>query len=139
LIHWPNLLLLNTSSPRKGLLTPLPPPSVADSCTGLVSFTGLALLGCPEPVLRSCAVDLVTQIYIGSPTIDFLSSLYGSLRYFNSEGIIFSRGSSELYLIQGTVSFHPVVCLAVLISCSRLLRCRRMDPTYRSCHRTATS
>jgi hypothetical protein len=108
-----------SSAARNGTL--LPTPSVADSCTGLVSFTGLALLGCPEPVLKSRAVDLSAQIYIGSPTIDFLSSLYGSLRYFNEDGITFSYGPSKLYLIQGTVSFlftsHVMV---VLISCSFL-------------------
>jgi hypothetical protein len=112
-----------SSAARKGLLAALPPPSVADSYTGLVSFTGLALLGCPEPVLKSRAVDLVAQIYIGSPTIDFLSSLCGSLRYFNSDRIIFSYGPSELYLIQGTVIFRAVVCLShspdfLLLDCS---------------------
>lgn len=102
------------SAARNGLhiLEPLPSPSVA---TGLVSFTGLALLGCPELVPKSRAVDLIAQLYIGSPTIDFLSSLYGYLRYFNNDGIIFSRGPSKLYLIQGTVSFHAVqvVCLSL--------------------------
>lgn len=87
------------------ILESLPSPSVA---TGLVSFTGLALLGCPELVPKSRAVDLIAQLYIGSPTIDFLSSLYGYMRYFNNDGIIFSRGPSKLYLIQGTVSFHAV-------------------------------
>jgi len=98
------------SAARNGLLTlePLPSPSVA---TDLVSFTGLALLVCPEPVLNSRAVDLIAQIYIGSPTIDFLSSLYGSMR-FNSDGTIFSHGASQLYLIQGTVGSYAVVqCL----------------------------
>jgi hypothetical protein len=101
------------SAARNGLhiLEPLPFPSA----TGLVSFTGLALLGCPELVPKSRAVDLIAQLYIGSPTIDFLSSLYGYLRYFNNDGIIFSRGPSKLYLIQGTVSFHAVqvVCLSL--------------------------
>ncbi len=98
------------SAARNGLFT-LEPPSVA---TGLVSFSGLALLGCPELVPKSRAVDLIAQLYIGSPTIDFLSSLYGYLRYINTDRIIFSRGS-KLYLIQGTVSFHAVqvVCLSL--------------------------
>jgi len=112
--------LKHPSAARNGLLAPLPTPSVADSCTGLVSFTGFALLGCPEPVRKSCAVDLIAQIYIGSPTIDFLPSLYGSLRYFNEDGIIFGYGPSKLYLIQGTVSFLFASHVMVLISCSFL-------------------
>ena len=132
------------SAARNGLLTlePLPSPSVA---TGLVSFTGLAFLGCPELVPKSRAVDLIAQLYIGSPTIDFLSSLYGYLRYFNNDGIIFSCGPSKLYLIQGTVSFHAVqvLCLSLApgsdLPAPRLLRYHRMDPTYRSCHQIATS
>ena len=90
------------SAAQNALLAPLPIPSVANSCTGLVSFTGFTLLGSPEPVRKSSAVDLIAQIYIGSPTIDFL---YGSLRYFNEDGIIFSSGPSKLYLIQGKVGF----------------------------------
>ncbi len=92
------------SAARNGLhiLEPLPFPSA----TGLVSFTGLALLGCPELVPKSRAVDLIAQLYIGSPTIDFLSSLYGYLRYFNNDGIIFSRGPSKLHAVQ-------VVCLSL--------------------------
>jgi len=97
---------------------PLPTPSVADSCTGLVSFTGFALLGSPKPVQKSSAMDLIAQIYIGSPTINFL---YSSLRYFNEDGIIFSYGPSKLYLIQGTVGFFFASHVTmVLISCSFL-------------------
>jgi hypothetical protein len=135
-----SLTQFETSSPaQNGLLAHLPNPSVADSCTGLVSFTGLALLGCPEPVLKSCAVDLIAKIYIGSPTIDFLHSLYGSLRYFNEDGMIFSYSPLKLYLIQGTVSFLFARDGLDFLLLSRLLRCHRMDPTYRSCRRIATS
>ena len=61
----PGLNSSAASAARNGLLTlePLPSPSVA---TGLVSFTGLALLGCPELVPKSRAVDLTAQLYIGS-------------------------------------------------------------------------
>jgi hypothetical protein len=116
--------LIPSSAVRDNLLAPPPPTSVADSCTGLVSFTGLALLGYPEPVLKSRTVDLIAQIYIGSPTIDFLFNLHGSLRYFNNDGIIFSHGPSKLYLIQGTVRLgsHAILFAShmVLLSCSFL-------------------
>ena len=75
-----------------------------DIRTGLVSFNGLALLGCPEYVLNSHAVDLTAQIYIGSQMTDSLPSLFGSLCYFNSDHIIFNGCSPELFFIQAMVS-----------------------------------
>ena len=80
-----------------------------DICTGLVSFNRLTLLGCPEYVLNSRAVDLATQIYIGSQITDSLLSLFGSLRYFNSDHIVFNGCSLELFFIQAMVSIATLL------------------------------
>lgn len=108
------------------------------SANSLASFTGLALLGCPERIPNSNTVDLIAHIYIGSEAKS-LSCLFGSMRYFNSNRMVFREGPPELYFIQGMVGFHNIVCLSrPELSVFRLPKSLPSVSTYHSHPQTAT-
>jgi hypothetical protein len=84
---------------------------------GTASFSAIVALAFPRNVGngKSKYLELDAELYVGSQSC---TTLYGALRLFNSQNLIFSDETPGLYTVQATVSCYASPPLLILSICT---------------------